>query len=399
MSLKDRLQTQSKTPVIIKKEEEKEPKYYPSSEVSQGIDSLGEIDTLFADDEINYISVMGAKNIYIERKGKKSKISLSYRDNVRLENIIRKNAQFHGLKLDENHPYIEFSHKLGINVCATLPPLSSTASMVVKCYKDKFANLKGLCEAQIMSKEIALFIEALASLKLNVIIAGDKNTLKTSLLSAIVKKTPQNYNAVLIDYANELKTQDSNVITYDFKNYENKNLIDNIMSTNPDKVFLNDCKNFSCFEKYVEAGYRGICATYYAQNPLDVLQGLYLKKSDVVIFVERRNSKRLISSISLVNGSELENIFYLNNEEEHSSSGVVPDFYSEIEQGGLSISSAIFEADYKHTYYKTIDDNALSSALKKNINPDILKKFKKELEIKENSQEKLQETEKPQENE
>ena len=190
----------------------------------------------------------------------------------------------------------------------------------------------------------------------------------------------------MFDYSNELKTENSNVITYDFRNYNNNNLVDNIISTNPDKIFLNDCENLSHFEKYIKAGYRGICATYCTQSPFDVLQELYLRKSDIVIFVERKGSKRLVSSISLVNGSELENIFYLNDFDEHNSSGLVPDFYSEIEEAGLSISSAIFESDYKHTYYKNIDNNALSTALKKNINPEILKKFKKDLEIKESTE-------------
>ena len=146
-------------------------------------------------------------------------------------------------------------------------------------------------------------------------------------------------------------------------------------------MFLNDCPDLSYFNKYTERGYRGIVATYCTDNPLDVLQEMYLKKTDVVIFVERKDTKRLITSISLVNGSELENIFYLNEFLEHNSSGIVPEFFDEIEQSGLSISSSIFEADYKHTYHKTAADDAMATTLKKSINPEILKKFKKDLEI------------------
>ena len=385
MSLKDRLENQTKNIVNIEHPKEKEPKYYETSDIAQGINTLGEIDTLFADDEINSISVMGAKNVYIERKGKKSKISLTYRDNTRLENIIRKNAQTHGIEIDEKYPYIEFNYDKGINVFATLPPLSSSAAMIIKCYKDKFASLKTLTELQILSREVSLLIEALASLKLNIVIAGAKNTLKTTLLSAIAKKLPQNHCGVVFDYSNELKIENSNITTYDFKNYKNDKLIKAIMLSNPDKVFLNDCPDLSYFEKCIENGYRGICATYCAENPLDVLQNIYLKKADVVIFTERKESKRLVSSISLVNGSELENIFYLNSNFEHVSSGIVPEFYDSIEQNNLQLSSAIFDANYKHTYFKTASDDAIAAALKKNINTEILKKFKKELEVKKSS--------------
>ena len=380
MSLKDRLANQTKPAIDIIKVD-KEPQFYPANDAVQGIDSLGEIDNLFADDEINSISVMGAKNIFIERKGKKSRVPISYRDNMRLENIIRKSAQFHGLQIDETHPYVEFNHKLGINVCATLPPLSNVATMIIKCYKDRFANLKALTEYQIISKEIALLIEATAALKLNIIIAGQKNTLKTTLLSAIAKKVPKNDKTVVFDYSKELKPESSNIVTYDFKNYENKMLIEKIVSSNPDKVFINDCPDLSYFNKFTEKGFRGIVATYCTDNPLDVLQDIYLKKSDVIIFVERKDYRRLITSISMVNGSELENIFYLNENFEHNSSGIVPEFFSEVEQSGISINSSIFEADYKHTYHKTDADNNMAETIKKNINPDILKKFKKDTEI------------------
>ena len=204
MSLKDRLGNQTKAVLKIEKKEP-QPAYYQTSEISQGIDSLGEIDTLFADDDINSISVFGAKNIYIERKGKKNKISLQYRDNVRLENIIRKNIKNNGIELDERHPFAEFSLRQGINVSATLPPLSSSATMIIKCYKDKFANLKVLADNQALSKEMAIIISALANLKLNIIIAGEKNTLKTTLLSAIAKSVAQNSSGVVFDYSNELK--------------------------------------------------------------------------------------------------------------------------------------------------------------------------------------------------
>ena len=195
---------------------------------------------------------------------------------MRLENIIRKNAKFHGIEFDEAHPYIEFGYKLGINVFATLPPLSNVATMIIKCYKDKFASFKGLLETQALSKEMALLIEALASLKLNIVIAGKKNSLKTTLLSAIAKKLPQNNNGIIFDYANELKLENANITTFDFRHYENKKLIESIVDSNPDKIFINDCKNLSYFGKFIENGYRGICATYCADNPLDVLQEIYL---------------------------------------------------------------------------------------------------------------------------
>ena len=110
MSLKDRLTNQVR-PIKIEPSET-ETKYYQTSEISEGIDSLGEIDSLLIDDEINSIYVHGAKNVFVERKGKKGRISLSYRDNVRLENIIKKNeSEIKNLKLN-NKKLSEQKNKL-----------------------------------------------------------------------------------------------------------------------------------------------------------------------------------------------------------------------------------------------------------------------------------------------
>ena len=141
------------------------------------------------------------------------------------------------------------------------------------------------------------------------------------------------------------------------------------------------------FDKYIKDGYRGICATFCANSPYDVLKELYLKNSDVVIFVKRDESKRLISSISLVKGSELEEIFYLNEQNEHKSTGIVPDFYYNIEQTALPLGVSVFDANYKHTYQTKAHGENIANSVKKNLNPDILKKFKKEFDKKESEQE------------
>jgi len=384
MSLKDRLGNQTKTTLKIKK---KEPQtlYYPTSEISEGVDSLGEIDTLFADDDINLISVYGAKNIFIEKKGKRTKLSLAYSDNTRLENIIRKNAELNGAEYSEKHPFIEFGYKKGINVCATLPPLSDSATMIVKYYKDKFATIKSLVEKQAMSKEMAIIVDALAALKVNIIIAGETNTLKTTLLSALAKKVPQNNNGVIFDYSNELKVEKSNIITYDFKNYQNETLIKNVIESNPNRIFLNDCPNLEYFEKFIENGYRGICATLNVNNPYDVLQKIYLRNTDVIIFTKKNEQKRYISSLSLAKGSELEDIFYLNEQNEYKSTGIVPEFFNSMEKSQLPISGAVFEADYKHTFHTSAQNEASENFAKKSINTEILKKFKKDINKKENT--------------
>ena len=228
MSLKDRLNTaQKQTPVQIKIEQQKEqPKYYATDKEAQ-FDNLGVIDTLLADDDINNIFVSGAKNIIINKKGKSRKSTSTFRDNVQLVNILKKIAINEGVELDDKKPSFKFNYELGVNAIATLPPLSNVPTLFVKFYKDKHATLQVMQEELAVSKEIALILEAFCSISKNILIIGDTNTLKTTLLSAFAKKIPTNNRAVVIDSENEFIINGQNYTNYNFSliNSEMQNAI------------------------------------------------------------------------------------------------------------------------------------------------------------------------------
>lgn len=408
MSLKDRLNTpNNQNKEFEEKKNNQAPKYYESEKIAQ-IDTLGILDNLFVDDDINSIYVNGAKNIYIEKNGKKNKITTTFRDNVQLENLIRRNAQNIGIEIDESKPLIKFNHKEGINVLATLPPLSSSANIYIKCYKDKHATIQILSENQSISKEMSLVLEALATIKNNIIIAGEKNTLKTTVLSAFAKMLPNNNIGFLLDNANELKINSKNFSNLDISNLQQEKfeLINSIINSNPDMVLFNDPdeKMIANICKNISEGLNCAVITICAKNPkeamrkiaLDILKQLpnlnfeealkiAYEAFNLMIFCKRDESgKQKISSISQINLDENENceikdIFFLNHLLEHESTGFVPEFYETSKINNLPISANIFDKTYKHTYYKSAKNDAMEQFIKKSTNQDILRKFKKEL--------------------
>lgn len=408
MSLKDRLQANNRQVVPTSKKEEEQPKYYQSNDAAQQLDSLGVLDALLIDDDINSIYVNGAKNIYINRKGKTHKSTTTYRDNVQLENIIKKNAQNIGIEIDEKNPYISFNHKEGINITATLPPLSSTGTIFIKCYKDKFATLQILQEEQSISKEITLILEALSSLSHNILIAGEKNTLKTTLLSSMAKKLPSNSRGVVIDFEQEFKINNQNIANYNFATLPDKeskeNLLNLIIDTKPNRLYINtDDKNIvSQIVLKSQEGLSSLTATICAKSPNDAIeqikhtilkqnpnmnskdaQDISYRTFDIIIFVSMDEiGRRKISSISQIekshNGYEIKDIINFNNGE-HKSTGLIPRFFEDIQLNSLPISANIFDITYKHTYNKKQTEDLLNQFNKKSANLDILKKFKKEL--------------------
>lgn len=410
MSLKDRLKSAQKPAVVEIQKEQQKPKYFSSNEDANQFDTLGVLDAMLYDEDINSIFVSGAKNIYIEKRNKVHKSTSTFRDNIQLENIIKKNAQ---LDLDENNNSLncfKFNHKLGINVLATLPPLSSCPTMHVKCYYDKHATMQVLQQEYSISKEMALVLEALCAIKRNVLIVGEKSTLKTTLLSTLAKKVPNNNRIAIIDNQREIEINIGNYTNYDFTQLNDKKtkqvLLNSIVATNPDKIFINDDENLILAEIIANLPkYKGIVASICAINPNEAIETLIktlmevkpsltyekakanvLASFDVVIQVTKDDiSRRRISSISQINllsEDFVEKIFEIDYLHQHKSCGIIPVFYEDIKENSLPISENIFDESYKHTYHKGIDRDALLNPKTKSGNIEILKKFKKDLPTK-----------------
>ncbi len=396
MSLRDRLKKE------IKKKELRA--YIPENNAVDFI-GLGPIEPLLNESNNNSIFVNGAKYVYVQKKGVVLQSQITFRDNVQLENLVKKVASNIGVQLDEKNPYFEFNHKLGINVSMTLPPLSSNAMIFVKNYCDEFANFKTLIEERSVSKEIALFLETLVFVEGSIVIAGKKDSLKTTLLSALTKKMLPKDRCLLFDYRQELKNESPNFTNFDFSSFfdvnQKKSLINSIFSSNPAKVFVNGAKeDIVHFVAQGLLGYNNLVVTLDASNKQEALDKIidailenkpYLHYQDarkiacsifkLIIFVDIDElGKRTISSISEVGEDcQIEDIFYLNDSKEHVSGGFVPQFYEQIKENSLLIGSNIFDSDYIHTYTKTLDNDLDLS--KKNV--DVLKKFKKKQVVEE----------------
>ncbi len=408
MSLKDRLKTTQKPVAAKVQKQQQELRYYESSEDAKQYDSLGIIDSLLFDDDLNNVFVSGAKNVYIEKRGKVHKSTSTFRDNVQLENILRKVAVSQGIEFDEKKPCFQFNHTLGVNALVTLPPLSNCATMFLKCYKDKHATMQTLLEEQSVSKEIALILEALCAIRKNILIIGEKSTLKTTLLSAMAKKLLNNNRAIVIDNQKEFKIDSQNHTNYDFCGFKDeqikKTLLDSILLSNPDKIFVND--DTDAILPYLlnkAQGYRGFVSTMCASSPNEAIEKLIqllveadsnltfekakaivLNTVDVVITTKKDDvHRRKIGAISEINllldDGFIQDIFNTDYLQHHKSCGIVPEFYEDIKENSLPIGDNIFDENYKHTYQKNPEIDSLNQIAKKGGNIDILKKFKKDL--------------------
>ncbi len=388
MSLIDRFnkKTQQHSPNIEQiKELVSQPNYYNSDEEALNANTLGTIDNILADDEINTIFVNGARNIYIEKRGKVVKSRSSFRDDIQLENIINKYLNHCTLDI-ENQQYFEINHDKGINLLITIPPLSKKITISVKYYNDKFADIKILRENQVVSKEIALILSTLVSINVNILITGAKKTLKTTILSAMSKTLSDIQRGVLIDYLNEIDVEKNLCAYFDFsilKNEEKeKHLLEQLSYTKPNKIFINSPKDYILEDIFrLASKTKGIITTLDAKNFEQAKETIKdINSFDIIIECEKaENETGKIASISQITNGIKEEIFALNQERELVSTGLIPRFFEKIKD--VNINQNIFDKEYIHTYQRIPlpDTNtAIEEEPAKKINPEVLKKFKKD---------------------
>ena len=104
------------------------------------------------------------------------------------------------------------------------------------------------------------------------------------------------------------------------------------------------------------------------------------KNINVVIFTKLSNNKRVISNISQIaldenNNFKFEDIFYLNNINQHQSNDIMPEFLKETELISSCININIFDKQYTHTYSKIINNDEEQNSTSR---LEMLKKLKKD---------------------
>ena len=85
---------------------------------------LGPLEILLSDPEISDILVNGPEVIYIERRGRLERASVSFRDDAHLVNTISRIAAKIGRRVDESSPIVDARLPDGSRVNAIIPPLA-----------------------------------------------------------------------------------------------------------------------------------------------------------------------------------------------------------------------------------------------------------------------------------
>ncbi|MBV8939777.1 MAG: CpaF family protein, partial [Alphaproteobacteria bacterium] len=183
--------------------------------VSPRTDSgLGLLEPLLSDDSITDIMINRFDRIFIERNGQllKSSIHLDSPESLLFlaESLIRAAGKEH---MVENTPIIDGMLPDGSRVTIILfPVVPAGPSISIRKFPANPLTLDMMVSHSNLTPPMARFLKAATRLRLNILIAGNTSSGKTTLLNAICGHMDAHERIVTIEDTQELRIQQENVV-------------------------------------------------------------------------------------------------------------------------------------------------------------------------------------------
>ena len=255
------------------------------SEVHHELFGLGPLEPLLADPAISDILVNSYSRVYIERRGKLEKTSISFKDDEHLMRVIERIVSTVVRRIDEAQPMVDARLPDGSRVNAIIPPLAIDGpTLSIRRFGTDPLKMPQLIENGALTKEIAILFEMCVRARLNIIISGGTGAGKTTLLNAMSAYIPADERIVTIEDSAELQLQQPHIVRLETRpmNIEGKgevtqrDLVRNALRMRPDRIVIGEVRGGEAIDmlQAMNTGHDGSLTTIHANTTRDALARL-----------------------------------------------------------------------------------------------------------------------------
>jgi pilus assembly protein CpaF len=245
------------------------------------VTGLGPIEPLFRDHTISDILVNGPKDVYVERKGKLSRVPTSFRNDAHLLAIIDRIVSRVGRRVDESSPMVDARLPDGSRVNAIIPPLALDGPVLSIRRFGAQITIDQLLELGALTTEMVDLLAGCVQARLNILISGGTGSGKTTLLNALSSFIPASERVVTIEDAAELRLQQEHVVRLETRppNAEGRgevlarDLVKNALRMRPDRIIVGEVRGAEALDmlQAMNTGHEGSLTTIHANSPRDAL--------------------------------------------------------------------------------------------------------------------------------
>jgi len=349
---------------------------------------LGPIEPLIRDPSVSDILVNGARNVFVERRGKLEETNVIFRDDAHLLQVIDRIVSQVGRRIDESSPMVDARLPDGSRVNAIIPPLALDGPMLsIRRFAVDPYGMDDLVAFETLTPALAEILTAAVRARLNILISGGTGGGKTTLLNVLSNAIPNGERIVTIEDSAELQLQQRHVVRLETRraNIEGKgsvtqrDLVYNALRMRPDRIIVGEVRGAEVLDmlQAMNTGHDGSLSTVHANSARDALSRLetmimisgvaipitalreYISSAlDMVIHVARlSDGSRKVLRVSEVVGMEeavitTQDIFLFEQQGIdkdggvigfHRATGVRPKFTERLIRAGIELSPEVFD--------------------------------------------------------
>ena len=254
-------------------------------QIAAEILGFGPLQPLLEDATITEIMVNGAKNIYIERKGKLHRVPVTFENNDHVLRIIDRIVAPLGRRIDESSPYVDARLPDGSRVNAVIAPISLVGPVLtIRKFSRNPITIEQIIEFGTVSQEALQFLKACVEARINIMISGGTGSGKTTLLNILSSFIPSDERIVTIENAAELQLRQEHVVTLESRppNIEGRGeitirmLVVNALRMRPERIIVGEIRDEAALDmlQAMNTGHDGSMTTLHSNGPRDTLSRL-----------------------------------------------------------------------------------------------------------------------------
>lgn len=251
-------------------------------EVFDELTGYGPIQPLLNNPEISEIMVVGAKKVYIERRGELVETNVIFEDDQHVLRIIDRITNPLGRRVDRDTPAVDARLPDGSRVHAIIPPVAVDGPcLTIRKFLPNKMEVNDLIQLGALTEHMGEFLQACVAARLNIIISGGTSSGKTTMLNILSSFIPANERIITIEDAVELQLKQKHVVRLETKNpnvdgsgeMNTRMLVRNALRMRPDRIIVGEVRSGEAMDmlQAMNTGHTGSMTTVHANTPRDAI--------------------------------------------------------------------------------------------------------------------------------
>lgn len=324
-----------------------ETKVSISQQVYSSIRGFGLLDSIISDDSITEVMINGPEKIFIEKKGRLTRLDKKFESQRKLEDVIQRIVGLAGREVNQANPICDTRLPDGSRVNVVLPPIALCGpTITIRKFSKEPMTINKLIEYGSITQEIADKLELLVKAKYNIFISGGTGSGKTTFLNALSNFIPKDERIITIEDSAELQIAGiDNLVSLETRNANAsgagqitiRDLIKSSLRMRPERIIVGECRGGEALDmlQAMNTGHANSTEDMLSRLETMVLQGAdglpieAIKQQiasavDIIIHLSRlrdksRKTMAITEVVGIKNGEIELNPLYEFKEDENST--------------------------------------------------------------------------------